>query len=169
MQRLCSVVVLAAPSVLVGCGNPCSGPTQIAGVEYTVFSSVRTFGAVSDEEDELAGFPSYETPVNGSHLWEFRWGGANVGPIVLVIDGQEFDGTGQWDVVDCGTFDVEIPEQTFVDSEGNDHVFVTSGFFMAFDQRLEGSLYWAEAWSVAEDGTDGTFVAEDVQVRGYAR
>jgi len=167
MHRIALAAFAFAP--LSGCANPCSGPTQIAGIVYSGFSTVRTFGSASDSEEEIGEFPVYETPANGAHTWEFRWGGANTGPLVMVVDGQEFDGTGSWDLVDCGTFTVDVPEQPYIDDEGNVHEFTTSGLFMAFGPRLEGSLYWQESWSIVDEGSQGTFVATDLQIRGYNR
>jgi hypothetical protein len=164
MQRL--LPALAMIPLLPACTNPCQGPEQITGVVYEGFATVRVFGASSDDASELEGFPSYFTPANGSHNWEVRWGGANSGPVVLLIDEQEFDGTGSWDLVDCGTFTLDIPEQVYVDERGNTHSFVLGGFFMAFQTRLEGSFRWAEAWESADGTEDGQFIAEDVQLRG---
>ena len=160
--RLAVATVLATSA----CSDPCPGPDQINGALYQGFSTVRVFGEQSDEAEEREGFPSLGSPANGSHTWEVRWGGANNGPIELLIDAQAFEGTGAWDLVNCGTFTLSIPENTYLDEDGNRHLFVLNGSFMAYASRLEGSLFWAEAWETADGTAEGDFVAESVQLRG---
>jgi hypothetical protein len=146
-----------------GCAAPCAGPEQVSGVTYALFASVLTFGTTELDP----AFPADETPANGASDWVFTWGGASAGPITVAIDDQAFDATGMWSDVECGNFTVEIPDQTFLAQDDSAHLFRFSGRFLVYDDRIEGAGYWSEAWTAA-DGTQGTFEAQDLQLRGQA-
>ncbi len=161
--------LLLLTAIASGCAAPCAGPEQISGVPYDVFATVLTFGLV----DDAAGLAAASTPANGTSVWRFDWGTTATGPVTVVIDDQELEGTGSWSTIDCGNFAIEIDDQPYVapdDPDGTVHELRFSGIFVAYDARLEGSGAYAESWATpaTEDleAASGVLNVPELQLRG---
>jgi hypothetical protein len=112
-------------------------------------------------------FPSYDSPGNGSGRWELYWGDNVNGPITVVIDGQEFAGSGSWDPIECGNFTIDVAGSYMVEGDTNQqHNIDMYGPIMFYEDRLEGRLTWREAWVKGQE--TGTFRGQ-VQLSGVAR
>jgi hypothetical protein len=144
-------VLLLSPLALAACNADCGSPEQVNG-RYAVFANVLSF-----DGDNLDGFPSYQDPANGWSEWEITWTNIANGRVTVLIDGEEFDGDGAWDDVECGNFSLRFAG-VYASDIGSTHDFTTTGQLVRFADRLEGTFTWSEEW--AYDGDDGTFDAD---------
>lgn len=152
-------------STAMGCSADCGPAAQLASRTYSAFT--HPVSASGDNISTLTGAPgfaSYGLPVNGEHLWSFAFGAADVGPVTVSIDGQEFEGQGVWDSVECGSFTVESLAGTYVAPDGAEHDFNAAMSMVVFEQQLEGLVQWNEAWTLS-DGESGTY-RSTAQMRG---
>jgi hypothetical protein len=143
-------LLASLPLAVVGCNADCGNPEQINGT-YAVFANVVTY-----EGDNLAAFPSYQTPANGWSEWDLGWTNLMTQRIGVTIDGQAFEGAGIWNEVECGNFDLRFSGE-YTSDIGSVHSFEADGRFVRFAERLEGTWQWSEQWSY--EGENGTFNA----------
>lgn len=142
---------------LLACDPGCDPPGSLDGPTYRMFGNV--------VEYELGGPEDYPgtSPVNGVTRWAFDWGDAAEGPVTVIIDEQQFAGTGAWGTQECNVFAVRFGG-TWVAPGGRRHSFEAAGNFLYFDILLEGALAWDETWEDA--GLSGTLDATDAAVSG---
>lgn len=160
MQR-CHFLGLGLGLLGTGCNDVCGSPDQLNGRTFEAFSSARTYEIVGDR----TLFPAESTPANGPLVLSFEWASdLSEGPLDVLIDGQRFeDGSGQWSEINCGTFTASWGGE-YEGLDGTVHRFVAGGYFVQYDDQLEGFVDWDEAWELA-DGPQGTFSAE-LLIRG---
>ncbi|MEN0063518.1 MAG: hypothetical protein AAGA48_15310 [Myxococcota bacterium] len=160
-------VFVVVPALLgsVGCSEVCGSPDQLNGRVFSSFAHARTFELVGDE----AAFPALSSPANGTVEIGFEWASnLSMGPLAITMDGQLFDdGSGQWSQVNCGNFTATWGG-TYTAKEGEEkgaeHTFVAAGFFVQYDDQLEGFVDWEERWE-SVDGRSGSF-SGDILLRG---
>lgn len=146
-----TALLLVSTLAAAGCNADCGSPEQVNG-RYAVFANVIAF-----DGENLEGFPSYQTPANGWSEWAITWTNLSNGRITVAIDGQEFEGDGGWNEVECGNFSVRFAG-IYTSDLGSTHDFRADGQLVRFADRLEGTWAWSEQW--AYDGDDGTFEAD---------
>jgi len=165
MRTSVAAACLFVSSVGSGCAADCGPAGQIAGNTYAVFTHPLT--ATGSNIERLTAppdFASYGVPVNGESSWTFAFGGSDVGPVSVTIDGQPFDGQGFWDAIECGNFTVEDVSGAYMSSDGTEHDFNADFSLVVFGDQLEGLAQWNEAWTLA-NGDSGTY-RSTAQMRG---
>jgi len=147
--------------VALGCSDVCGTPDQLNGRAFEVFATPRTFDIGGDETE----FPAETTPANGPVEIGFEWASPlPTSPLVITFDGQPSDeGTGQWSQVNCGNFTARWGG-TYLAEDGAEHVYVAAGYFVQYDDQLEGFIDWSENWQ-APSGRQGSY-SSDVLLRG---
>ncbi len=126
-----------------GCASECAPASQMDGQVYRVFGS---FLSVDSRKTDLDAVEA--SPVNGEANWQFAWT-SEAGAITVFIDGQSFEGVGEWDLVECGMFTTSF-EGTYESDAGSRHSFSASGDFLTHDETLEGWVSWIETWQAGE-------------------
>ena len=111
--------------------------------------------------DETPAVVAQGSPANGQHIWEMDWA-SELGPVDVYIDGQRFEGTGEWDATECSRFNMSFGG-TYEDDVGGKHAFTARGNFLFYSGALEGRFEYVESWSL--DGETGV-LRGDVQARG---
>ncbi len=133
--------------VLVGqaCSADCGPASQLNGRVYRVWGNFLTVDSRKTDFNATHGSPS-----NGRANWEFAFGGDS-GSVTVIIDQQPFDGTGEWDPVECGSFQLRWDGE-YVDDNGVIHLFEANGDFVLYDDRLDAIVGWNETWQ-SEQGS----------------
>ena len=149
---------LALP-LLAACKAECDPPSTLSGLTWTVFGNLVTWESTGPVN------PPDPFPVNGTTTWTFAWGGQAEGPVTVTIDGQVFDGAGDWGTEReaCGTFGLVL-DGIWTSSGGVRHVFETSGDLLFYDDVLEGSLTWSDRWQFGE--ASGVIEASEAAIHG---
>lgn len=160
MRTLLPIVALIAAAPLAGgCTENCGPPQQLNGRQYEVFTH-----AVSWEITNEPFFPGESSPANGLHTWQFDWSSpAAAAPVTVYTDGQVFEGDGNWDEQECGTFFVTW-SGIYEAGDGATHAFAAASLFRFWPGELVGFLDWDETWR-APNGEVGSYSA-DAQMRG---
>lgn len=133
---------------------------MLNGLVFETFGTFQSYEVRGDVPEILA-----QVPVNGWSDWSFEWSSAQSGPLTVLIDGQEFAGSGTWDPIECGNFSVSF-NGIYGDANGVRHAFTTTGDFLWFDQSLEGLVFWNENWQTEYDSGK---VSGESQLRGKVR
>ena len=155
-MRVALPFFMLVPLMGSGCTAQCSAATLLGGRAYEIFANPVSFtidnAALTDSPD----FYSYTAPNNGISTWTFKWGGSNIGPIDVIIDGQTFAGTGDWDEVECGHAILDF-EGTYVhEATQARHTFSAGANLTVWQDKIGGLLIWNEAWEL-ENGESGTW------------
>jgi hypothetical protein len=164
-MRISTAACAILASLATGCSADCGPAAQLASRTYSVFTHpVSATGNNLKALTAAPNFASYGLPVNGENLWSFEFGAADIGPVTVSIDGQEYEGQGVWDSVECGSFTVENLTGQFLAPDGTEHDFSAAMSMVVFKQQLEGLVQWNEAWTLT-DGESGTY-RSTAQMRG---
>lgn len=148
--------------VLSGCSETCAPPQpELNQQVWSVFVQPVTF-TVDGE-----GFPAESSPGNGTHELAIEWTTPDpLSPVVVTIDGQPFEGTGNWSVQECGNFVVGF-SGVYAATDGATHAFGASAELTTWPGHLDGFLDWTENWRTADDA-NGSYTAE-AQMFGIPR
>jgi len=155
-MRVSSAGLVVCFAVSPGCVAECEGGDSVRAKAFavdTTFLSIRG--------DEAPVLIAQGSPANGSHVWEMDWA-SDSGPVDVYIDGQRFDGTGEWDAVECSRFNLSFGG-TYEDEGGARHAFTARGNFLFYAGQLDGRFEYVESWSL--DGETGV-LRGDIQARG---
>ena len=160
MSKIESIASVVAASALVSaCAGQCPPASQISGRTYGVFANAVTHTADNDALFRAPNFYAYGIPSNGAGTWTFQWNQGDNGPVSVVIDGQSFSGTGEWDNLECGYGVVEFGGVYVDEPTGVEHDFQAISALTFYADQVGGLLIWAENWS-SPDGESGTFRSE---------
>ncbi|MFT4622892.1 MAG: hypothetical protein ACI8PZ_001548 [Myxococcota bacterium] len=151
-----ATLLLVPLAVLSACSADCGPASQINGTVYRVFGSFLTVDSRRTDAHATHGSPS-----NGRADWEFVWA-SDAGAMTVIIDDQPFDGTGEWDLVECGNFAIRW-DGDYIDSNGVTHLFEATGDFVVYEDRIDGIAGWNETW---QDGDDTGRFTGRTQLRG---
>jgi len=158
------LALMSSALLATGCASNCPAPQSMDGVQWAVFANLEKANPNADADDPLG---HYGSPANGDSVWAIHWGDVDQGPIKVEIDGQLFNGQGDWDAIECGYFDVSF-DGTYVSEAGTSHVFAAEGTMVQFLDQLEGVLNWAEGWA-SDDMLNQGDLRGNTSVRGVAR
>jgi hypothetical protein len=144
--RLPASTLLLWPLALGACTEEC--PTAdfvLNGRSWNIFNTV-----VELSPPELdPAFPGETSPANGAHVFTIDWNtNAPDSAVTVTIDGQEFPGQGRWDDANCGEFNLAF-EGTYVAGEVL-HDFAAGASLETWDEHLEGTWRYAEAWRTGD-------------------
>ena len=156
MRNATLTLALLAPVLAAGCVAPCASPASLSDRSYRVFTN-----SVTMQNDNVAfnappTFYSYTTPANGAARWTFDWGNTPDGPVDVIIDGQRFEGTGEWNERECGHATIDFEGNYFDEASGVEHRFNAAAAITIWQDELGGLLIWNETWT-APDGGTGSF------------
>ena len=151
-----ATLLLLPALVCSACNADCGPASQLNGRVYKVFAA---FVKVDSRRTDVEA--TWGSPSNGKGDWEFAWSGDS-GAMTVIIDEQPFDGTGEWDAVECGNFAIQWDGE-YVDDNGVSHLFEATGDFVVYDDRIDGIAGWNETWQV--DGRTGRITGR-TQIRG---
>jgi hypothetical protein len=143
-----TLLLLTPLLVCPSCVSDCGPAGQISGRVYRVWGSFLTVDSRRTVVEATHG-----SPANGRADWEFAFS-ADSGPVTVIIDQQPFDGTGEWDPLECGSFQVRWDGE-YIDDAGIIHLFEANGDFVVYEDRLDGIVGWNETWNMA--GETGRF------------
>jgi len=155
-MRVSSTGLVLCLAAAPGCVSECEGGEAVRAKAFSVDTNF-----LSIRGDEAPAFVVEGSPANGTHVWEMDWA-SELGPVDVYIDCQVFDGTGEWDDMECSRFNMSFGG-TYEDEIGAKHAFTARGSFLFYAGQLEGRFEYAESWSV--DGETGV-LRGDIQARG---
>ncbi len=159
------LTIFTAAATSTGCSEVCGTPDALNGRTFESFATVRTIDVLDGKD---GAFPAESSPANGPVDIAFEWASPlPEGPVTVSFDGQPSEsGSGEWSEVNCGTFTVSWGG-TYTAEDGSTHVFSAAGYFVQYDDQLEGFLAWEEGWENPA-GQQGRLEG-DVLLRGAER
>ena len=150
-------------ATLSACKPDCGGVQAFNNFTYRGFANPVIHESNNPAFTEGPEYWSYGSPANGASEWQFKWGGVAQGPVTVVIDGQEFEGTGELDELECGTAVVNFGGIYTDDAVDVEHTFNASMSLNLWvddnGSQFGGYLIWKESWSHPSSET-GSFSAE---------
>ncbi len=158
----CLPALVALGAALTGCTADCGLATSFNQNTYRVFANPVTWDSSNDLFTQGPDYWSYGTPANGTSTWQIQWGAAPVGPVTVVIDGQQFQGQGELDQRECGQGTATF-SGTYLDEDRDvEHTFNASMSFALWSEdtggKLGAFLVWKESWT-HPSGENGQFSA----------
>ena len=155
-MRVSSAGLVLCLAATPGCVSECEGSEAVKGKAFSVDTNFLDIRRDDAPVEIVQG-----SPANGRHVWEMDWA-SDSGPVDVYIDGQPFNGTGEWDELECSRFNMSFGG-TYEDDGGAKHAFTARGSFLFYAGQLEGRFEYVESWSA--DGETGV-LRGDIQARG---